>query len=99
MQPKCCFFLPIQTLRAMVLSSDVVGLLETAIQMTESTLGKLSAADFMLLRHTLCRFFQDKVLQLEGAPLGSCCHLTPDLTPTQRNHMLYRVSIPNCCHV
>jgi hypothetical protein len=74
---------PSQTLRQMVISPDVVALLESAQQYTRSTLGLLDAADFVLLRQTLCSFFQDKVSA--GAPnvlarppmkrVASCLHI------------------------
>lgn len=50
----------LEALRKMVKSKEVIALLDHAISATKGLFSKLAPGDWILLRHTLARFFQDR---------------------------------------
>jgi len=50
----------LEALRKMVKSPEVIALLDSAIKETTELFAKLAKGDWVLLRHTLARFFQDR---------------------------------------
>lgn len=50
----------LESLSKIVANPSVVELIDNAISLVNSTYGKLSIAEYFSLKHTLCRFFQDR---------------------------------------
>lgn len=84
----------LQTLRQMVISPDVVALLESAQQYTRSTLGLLDAADFVLLRQTLCSFFQDKRVKVSLFLQDGIQNMDGSMVQTKGGALPFGVGMP-----